>query len=157
MQPALFNCLWAKVQRCPRGEALPQMCFVVSFLIHSTGRMQQEQDRSTQSSVCVRKGPAEHSFASHVIPTQNISWKHHFWWLHPVEQQQNKAPMCLPEGASQPGSGRKRGEGMCVWGGDKSFSCFDPRWFLFLKKGKKNSQLLFSFSCLFSLEIVAFL
>lgn len=58
------------------------------------------------------EGAAEPRFGAHFIPTQNISWEHCFWWLRPVEQQPSaakQAPTCLPEGASQPGPGRKGG------------------------------------------------
>lgn len=113
---------------------------------------------------CVREvlqgeGAAEPWFGAHFIPTQNISWEHCFWWLRPVEQQPSaakQAPTCLPEGASQPGPGRKGGGvDVCMCKKTKISVASIPDDFPFKKK-KITTVVLFSSSCLFSLERVIF-
>lgn len=128
---------------CPRGEALPQMCFVVSFLVHSTGRMQQEQDCSTQSFVCEERASRAqlcfscYPYTKHLLGTS-------FLVIPSCGAAAKQAPTCLPEGASQPGPGRKRGEGMCVCENETKVSVVSiPGDFSLKRKKNRNFCSLF--------------
>lgn len=150
MQPAVFNCHWARA-RGPCGEAPPQVCSVVFFPIYSTGKM--EQDCSTQ--LCVwEKGQQSTALLLMLSPCKmspgNITSGGSILCSY------SKTSTYVPARRCKSARTRKKKwlRDVCVREGDKSFSCLNPRWFFFKEK---KSQLLFSFSCLFSLDRVIFL
>lgn len=115
--------------------------------------MWQEQDGSTR--LCVQ-GKGQQSTALHLVLSLRKTSPGNIISGDSILCSNSKTSTYVPARRCKPARTRKKkGWGdVCVWEGDKSFSCFNPRWFHFKKKN--NNQFLFSFSCLFSLERVIF-